>query len=352
MNITNKHKLNTITIGSKTVGIGLPCYIIAEIGYNFNTIEEGLESIEAAKKCGVDAVKFQTFRAETITSKLIDFPDEAGGGSQFDEFKKYELSEEHHKKLFEYAEKLGLNAFSTPSYYDDAELLIKLGVPAFKTGADDLTNLPFLEFLARQGIPMIVSTGMGTMAEVAAAVETIFSTGNNKLIMLHTVSNYPIKKLSEINLRAMKTMREAFGILTGYSDHTTTLSIPIAAAALGMAIYERHFTIDKNLPAPDAALSADPAEMMLIIQGIREVEAALGDGLKRPAHTEYDMRRDARKSIVAADDYDAGTILRKEDFIIKRPAWGIQPHNYKQIIGLKLTKPVKKDAPITWEHFS
>lgn len=338
-------------IGDRVVGGAGQCYIIAEIGYNFNSMEEGFESIEAAAKCGVDAVKFQTFRAETITSKRNDFPPEAGGGSQFDEFKRYEMDEAQHRKLWHVASKLGIDVFSTPSYYDDVEMLIKVGVPAFKTGADDLTNLPFLSFLAKKGMPMIVSTGMGTMEEVAAAVDTILSAGNDKLVMLHTVSNYPIKDMSDVNLKAMVTIRETFGILTGYSDHTTTLSVPMAAAALGMAVYERHFTLDKAISAPDCALSANPKEMAEIVKGIREVEAAMGDGIKRPAKSEKDMRKDARKSIIATRDLTAGTVLAKEDLIIKRPAWGIPPSKVGLMPGLKLVKAVKKDEPITWEHF-
>jgi sialic acid synthase SpsE len=343
--------LREIKIRQKYVGDNHSCYIIAEIGYNFNTIEEGIATIDAAAECGVDAVKFQTFRAETVTSRLIDFPDEAGGGSQFDEFIRYEMSKEQHIKLFKHANNLDLDVFSTPSYYDDAELLMQIGVPAFKTGADDLTNLPFLEYLAKKGLPMIVSTGMGTMAEVATTVETILSTGNDKLVLLHTVSNYPIKELSEVNLNAMVTMRKAFNVLTGYSDHTTTLSIPMAAAALGMVVYERHFTIDKNIPAPDCALSADPKEMKQIVDGIREIEGALGDGMKKPANTEFDMRRDARKSVIAARDLKSDCKISKEDLIVKRPAWGIQPSRINDIQGMKLKKSLKKDEPITWDHF-
>jgi len=336
-------------IQKRFVGNGFPAYIIAEIGYNFNTIEEGIASIDAAAECGVDAVKLQTFRAETITSKLIDFPDEAGGGSQFDEFKRYEMNEEQHIKLFEHAKKLDLDVFSTPSYYDDAELLIKIGVPAFKTGADDLTNLPFLEYLAKQGLPMIVSTGMGTMAEVATAVETILSTGNDKLVLLHTVSNYPIKELSEVNLNAMVTMRKALNVLTGYSDHTTTLSTPTAAAALGMVVYERHFTLDKNIPAPDCALSADPKEMKEIVISIREVEKALGSGRKNPANSEKNMRLYTRKSIIARSKINKGEKISADKLIIKRPASGIEPRHLNLVIGREARVDIKEDEVITWD---
>ena len=341
--------MKEIKIGQKYIGKNHSCYIVAEIGYNFNTIEEGIASIDAAAECGVDAVKFQTFKAETITSKLNDFPDEAGGGSQFDEFKKYELSEEHHTKLFEYAERLGLNVFSTPSYYDDVDLLIKLGVRVFKTGADDLTNLPFLEYLAKKGLPMIVSTGMGTLTEVSEAVETVLGAGNDQLVLLHTVSNYPIRNISEIDLRAMVTMRDVFRVLTGYSDHTTTLSIPAAAAALGMAVYERHFTLDKSIQAPDCALSADPKEMKEIVKSIREVEEAMGTGQKKPANSEENMRLYTRKSIIARSKICKGDKITTDKVIVKRPALGIEPKHMNLVIGRDAKVDIKEDEAITWD---
>lgn len=344
--------LKPIKIGDFVVGTGHPAFIIAEIGYNFNTLDEALKSIDAAMDCGVDAVKFQTFRAETVTSKLIDFPEEAGGGNQYDEFKQYELSVDNHKILSDYCKKNGIIFFSTPAYNDDADLLEELGVPVFKIGSDDLTNYPFLQYVAKKNKPMILSTGMGTMEEISGAISAVFSTGNNKLVVLQCVSNYPIKNLEIVNLRAMITMREVFGVLTGFSDHTITLSVPMAAAALGMSVYERHFTIDKNLPAPDCALSADPKEMKAIVQGIREVEAAVGDGIKRPVESELKMRKDARKSVISTRDLELGHRISKEDIIIKRPAWGIPPGDVDVLIGLTLTRPVKKDMPIRWEDLS
>ncbi len=338
-----------LKVGDGSIGPGCPAFVVAEIGYNFNTLEEGLQSVEAAKGCGVDAVKFQTFRAETTVTKGVMFPPEAGGGSQFDEFKRYELSEEWHRKLFSYARELGLIVFSTPAHFDDLPLLESLETPVYKTGADDLTNVPFLVEIAKLQKPMIISTGMSTMPEVNETVEAIREAGNNKLILLHTVSNYPIKNLGELNLRAMNTMAEALGTLVGFSDHTTTLSAPVAAIALGACVYERHFTIDKSLAAPDAFLSADVEEMKTIVQLIRETEAMLGDGIKRPAASEVDMRRETRKSLVSTSDIQKGDVFTKNNLTIKRPAYGIPPKSLDLIVGQTAKKEIPEDTTITWE---
>ena len=338
-----------LKVGDKSIGPGCPTFVVAEIGYNFNTLEEGLQSVEAAKGCGVDAVKFQTFRAETTVTKGVMFPPEAGGGSQFDEFKRYELSEEWHRKLFSYARELGLIVFSTPAHFNDLPLLESLETPVYKTGADDLTNIPFLVEIAKLQKPMIISTGMSTMSEVNETVEAIREAGNNKLILLHTVSNYPIKDLGELNLRAMNTMAEALGTLVGFSDHTTTLSAPVAAIALGACVYERHFTIDKSLAAPDAFLSADVEEMKTIVQLIRETEAMLGDGIKRPAASEVDMRRETRKSLVSTSDIKKGGVFTKNNLTIKRPAYGIPPKSLNLIVGQTAKKEIPEDTTITWE---
>jgi len=180
-------------------------------------------------------------------------------------------------------------------------------------------------------------------------VETILSTGNDKLVLLHTVSNYPIKELSEVNLNAMVTMRKALNVLTGYSDHTTTLSTPTAAAALGMAVYERHFTLDKNIPAPDCALSADPKEMKEIVKSIREVEKALGSGRKNPANSEKNMRLYTRKSIIARSKINKGEKVSADKVIIKRPASGIEPKHMNLVIGREARVDIKEDEAITWD---
>ena len=325
-------------------------FIIAEIGYNFHTLEEAKASIDAAMSCGVDAVKFQTFRAETVTSQGAAFPTEAGSGSQYEEFKRYELSKEAHRVLFDYARQRGVVAFSTPSYFDDVDLLEGLDVPAYKIGADDLTTLPFITYGAEKGNPVILSTGMGTMEEVAAAVDAVRAGGNEQLVLLHCLSNYPVKDLRMVNLRAMQTMRSTFDVPVGFSDHTTTLSVSLGAVALGASVIERHFTIDKSLPSPDAYFSADPPEMTALVQGIRELERALGDGMKRPAQTEEVMRSQTRKSAVARRDIQSGELLTIEDIIIKRPGTGIPPAQAHVALPRRAKARIPKDAVITFEQ--
>ena len=341
--------MKKIQIGNKIIGKGEPIFIVAEIGYNFENVEQAKASIDAAIDSGVDAVKFQTFKAETTSTKDAMFPPEAGDTSQYEEFKKYEMSEEMHQEIFGYAKKKGIIAFSTPSHPSDVELLEKIGVPAYKIGADDLTNLPYLEYVAKKRLPIILSTGMGTMAEVDDAVSTILSAGNDNLILLHCVSNYPITEVGSVNLKAIQTMAKAFPVPIGLSDHTTTISVPIAAVTLGAVVVERHFTIDKKLPVPDAFFSADPAEMKMIVQGIREIEKALGDGIKKPAPSEVEMREETRKSLIATQNIPKGSRLTRDMIIIKRPGTGIVPKLLDLVVGREAKVDIREDEVITWD---
>jgi sialic acid synthase SpsE len=338
-----------VKIGDKRVGEGEPTYIIAELGVSFEKLDQARRSVDEAARAGADAIKIQTYRAETLVTESAWFPSEAGGTHQFEAFKKSEISAEDHRIIFAYAEEKGLTAFSTPSYFDDADLLEGMGVKVYKIGSDDLTNLPFIKYVAGKGQPVIMSTGMGTMAEVARAVDAVRVAGNEQLILLHCVSNYPIKDLSTVNLKAMESMRRAFGVPVGFSDHTESLSMPIAAVALGANVVERHFTISKTLPISDAAFSADPSELATIVRGIREVEKGLGDGVKRPAHTEERMRTETRKSVIARRDIRKGATIAKEDLIVKRPAHGLPPELIDVVIGRTAARAIKRDQPITWE---
>lgn len=338
-----------VKIGDKRVGDGEPTYIIAELGVSFENLDQAKRSVDEAAKSGADAIKIQTYRAETLVTESVWFPSEAGGTHQFETFKKSEISAEDHRTIFAYAEERGLTAFSTPSYFDDADLLDGMGVKVYKIGSDDLTNLPFIRYVAGKGLPVIMSTGMGTMAEVAKAVDAVRGTGNQQLILLQCVSNYPIKDLSTVNLRAMESMKRAFGVPVGFSDHTESLSMPVAAVALGANVIERHFTISKTLPISDAAFSADPRELATIIRGIREVEKGLGDGVKRPAHTEEKMRTETRKSVIARRDIKKGATIMREDVIVKRPAHGLPPELIDVVIGRTAARAIRRDQPITWE---
>lgn len=341
--------MRNVKIGNRSIGEGQPVFIIAELGYNFNTLDEALLSIDAVSEAGCDAIKVQTFRADTVTIRDVDFPVEAGGVNQYQEFKQYEISEEVHHLIFEHANKRGLIAFSTPSHQDDVDLLERLGAPLYKIGSDDLTNLPFLRYVARQGKPIIFSSGMATLSEVDEAIRVMREAGNSDLILLQCVSNYPILDLGVVNLRVIESYHRAFDILVGFSDHTTSVSAAVAAVSLGACVIERHFALSKDMSVPDAFFSANPSEMHALVQAIREVEQMLGDGIKRPTASEIQMRRDTRKSLVARRSIREGDNISPEDLIVKRPGWGIAPRDWEHVIGRSAARAIREDEVITWD---
>src|SRR5579871_2276919 len=245
-------KNNGLYIGPRGIGEAHSPFVIAELGYNFNSLDEALRSVDAAAGAGVDAIKIQTFRAETTTTRNLAFPVEAGGVNQYDEFKRYEIDEATHRSIFERARQKGLIPFSSPSHPNDVELLERVGIDLYKIGSDDLTNLPFLKYVASKGKPIIFSSGMATLAEVDEAIRTFREAGNDQLILLHCVSNYPVKDPSLLNMRVIETYRRAFPVMVGYSDHTTSQSAALIAVAMGAVAIERHFVLDKHLDAPDA----------------------------------------------------------------------------------------------------
>lgn len=338
-----------LRLGERRIGENQPVFIIAELGYNFNTLDEALRSVDAAAKSGVDAIKVQTFRADTITTRNVDFPAEAGGVNQYEEFKRYEISEETHRAIFARARDRGLIPFSTPSHPDDVELLERVGIELYKIGSDDLTNLPFLRYVAAKGKPMILSSGMATLAEVDEAIQTVRGAGNDRIVLLQCTSNYPIRDLSVLNLRVIETYRRTFPVLVGFSDHSTTLSAAVAAVTLGAVVVERHFTLDTALEVPDAFFSSNPAEMAALVRAIRETEAMLGDGVKRPTPTEEKMRADTRKGLVAARAIPKGATITPEDIGIKRPGTGIAPRDFDLVIGRQAARDIQADEVITWD---
>lgn len=341
--------MKKVGIGNTTIGHEEPTFIITEIGGNFTTFEEAKLLIDAAIDVGANAVKLQTYKAKTIASKKAIFDMEnTGVASQYELFEKYEIDYNLHKSIFDYAVKEEILIFSTPSYYDDVDMLTELGVPAHKIGSDDVCNLPFLKYVAETDLPIILSTGMSTLKEVQDAVDTILGCGNDQLILLHCVTNYPTHPES-VNLKAIETLRNEFGLPAGYSDHTLGTHIPIAAAAMGACVIEKHFTLDKNAEGPDHMLSADPTEMKQIVEGIRTVEKAKGDGVKRPIKSEMITRKNNRKSIVAVADIPKETVLARNMIDIKRPGYGIPPKYIELIVGRTARKDIPKEAVITWE---
>ncbi len=324
-------------------------YIVAEIGGNFVDFDKGAELIDLAKECGVDAVKLQTYRAETITSTQAVFDMENTGKiPQTELFKKYELSEEIHRKLFQYAKKKGLDIFSTPSHISDVELLERLGSDLYKIGADDAVNIPFLKKVARLQKPIVLSTGMCTLGEIKEAVNAITEEGNSNIVIMHVVSLYPTAA-AYVNLESVRTLQREFPQFTiGYSDHTLGVDSCIFAAVMGAKVIEKHFTYDKNADGPDHILSASKDEMRTMVSKIRLYEQMRGDGIKRPMGDEVKNRKNNRKSIVCTKEIKEGDVLTEKDVDIKRPGFGIPPKYLEAVIGRKALRDMEADSVICW----
>ena len=334
-------RMTHLQIAHRTVGDQQPCFLIAEVGVNHNgRLDLALQSIDVAAEAGADAVKFQTFKAEKLVTRSAPrarYQEKNTGNqqSQFDMLKALELSDDDHRVIVERCRQRGIIFMSTPFDEESATLLHELGMPVFKIPSGELTNIPLLRHIAAFGKPMIVSTGMSSLGDVEVAVEAIEKSGNSQIILLHCVSNYPAAP-EEVNLRAMLTMRAAFGLPVGYSYHTLGTEIGIASAAFGACVLEKHFTLDRTLPGPDHRASAEPAELKLLIRGIRMVESAMGDGRKTPTENERDTARVARKSLVAAIDIAAGTELSENLIAIRRPGTGLAPMMKPHLINRKL----------------
>jgi N,N'-diacetyllegionaminate synthase len=347
----------TIQLGSRTIGDGAPCFVIAEAGVNHNgNLAMAKQLAEAAKQSGADAVKYQTFHAESVVSAAS--PKAAyqqriteAAESQLDMIRKLELPIGAFRELQDHCRKLGIMFLSTP--FDDKSVddLAAIAIPAFKIASGEVTNLPFLEHLARKRRPIILSTGMSSLAEVRTAVETLRAAGNRDLVLLHCVSNYPAEPGSA-NLHAMHTMREAFRVPVGYSDHTLGAAISLAAVALGACVIEKHLTLDNNLPGPDHKASLELKEFAGMVRGIRAVETALGDGRKRCMPEEEDTARVARRSLIAACNIPAGTTLAAEHIVILRPGTGMPPADRARILGKRVLRNVPAGTMLTAEMFA
>jgi N,N'-diacetyllegionaminate synthase len=339
-------KNKTISIGERQVGSNQPCFIIAEAGVNHNgSFESACELVDVAVAAGCDAVKFQTFKTEKVCSPLApkatyQMETTAVEESQLEMVKKLELPFEAFRALHHYCGEKGIIFLSTPFDYQSANFLDELLVPAFKIPSGEITNLFFLEHIARFGRPLIVSTGMATMEEVATAVEAVRATGNEQMALLHCVSNYPAVP-SSMNLRAMRTLENAFGVAVGLSDHTVGTEVAFAAVALGACIIEKHFTLSHDLPGPDHRASLEPNDLVTLVKGIRNIEAALGDGIKRPVNEELNTAEVARRSIVAAVFIPEGTILTLDMLDILRPGTGLPPAMRPQLLGRQVNMDIE-----------
>ena len=327
-----------IDVSGHKVGVGQPVFVIAEAGVNHNgSLDKAYGLIDAAVAAGANAVKFQTFKTDLLVT--LEAPKAAyqqqttdKTETQYEMLKRLELSVDAHRDLIAYCAKRNIIFMSTPFEENSADLLDNLGVPIFKIPSGEINNVPFLTYVAQMGKPIILSTGMSHLGEVELAVQTVRKTGNQELVLLHCVSNYPADAL-DVNLRAMQTMAVAFGCPVGYSDHTQGIEISLAAVALGACVIEKHFTLDRNLPGPDHEASLEPNELASLVAGIRNITSALGHGRKEPVANEIGSAAVIRKSLVAACDIPGGTVLNEKHIVIKRPGTGLLPTMHPFLVG-------------------
>ena len=345
--MNRNNKLNIINIGGKLIGADQPVFIIAEAGVNHKgRLDLALKLIDAAAEAGADAVKFQTFRAEqvvTVSGKMADYQKRNLGKSesQLEMLRKLELDEKYYPRLIKYARKKKIIFLSTPhGGFESVDFLNKIGIPAFKFGSGDLTNLPFLEYTAKFKKPMIISAGMATFDEIKEAVGTIRKAGNNKIIVLHCTTDYPCPS-KEVNLSAMPVIAGKIGVLAGYSDHTLGSQVAVMASVLGACMIEKHLTLDKKMPGPDHKASADPGEFKAMADQIRKGNLILGSPVKKPSKNELAYIPLMRKSVVCAADIKKGEYFTGKNLAIKRPGTGLPPKYFLKIIGKTAQKSIR-----------
>jgi len=315
-------------------------FVIAEAGVNHNGDPDmARRLIDSAAAIGCDAVKFQTFRADALaarSAKMAEYQKANTGAeeSQYQMLKRLELSYDVQKGLLDHAKRQGIQFFSTAFDFESVDFLRRLDIPLWKIPSGEITNYPYLAEIAAIGKPILLSTGMATIAEIDAAMRVLTQHGadRGRVCILHCNTEYPTP-WQDVNLRAMANLGHAFGTAFGYSDHTQGIEIPIAATALGASVLEKHFTLDRSLPGPDHAASLEPNELKAMAGAIRNVERAMGDGVKRPSASEEKNRPIARKSLVAARPIRAGEVFSQENVTVKRPGTGLSPMRWNEVMG-------------------
>lgn len=345
---------------TKNSEIYCKCFIIAEAGVNHNgDIGRALQMVDVAAETGADAIKFQTFNADRLVSleaKTASYQKKnAGYESQYSMLKGLELSENEHKMLFDRCQEKKIEFMSTPFDEESLDFLVSIGIKKIKVASGELTNLPFLRKIAANNLPIILSTGMATLDEISEAINIIkaerLSCGfteslSSMLTILHCTSNYPCP-IEDANLLAIQTIRNAFNLPVGYSDHTVSLNLPLVCIGLGSRVYEKHFTLDKNLQGPDHAASLAPNELRVLIDNIRFAEKCLGSAKKVPTVEEIEVKELVRKSIVLCVDKNQGDIISHSDITFLRPGTGLPPKYYDKVLGARLARSVKKGAMLS-----
>jgi len=345
-----------IKIGNKIISENSATYIIAEIGANFNgDIDVAKKLIAAAKKCGADCAKFQSFKSEKIVSPngfaSMSLKGVHGTWSKpvHEIFKEAEFPREWHLELFNYCKNIGID-FSTSPYDKEAvDLCIEIGVPFLKIGSGDITWLEMVEYIAKTKKPIFLATGDATMAEIDDAIRVIEGTGNNQLVLMQCITNYP-SKIESANINVIKNYQNAFNLLTGYSDHSSGPVVALGSVALGAKVIEKHFTLDKKDIGPDHPHSMDTNDFKQMVDYIRELELAMGESRKVVVEEEEETVIVQRRSIYSKRDIPKGKVIEKDDLIELRPALGIAPKFKTNIIGRVATIDIKSDSPIQWNN--
>ena len=336
-------------------------FVIAEAGVNHNgSSEMALRLVEAAAASGADAVKFQTFSADRLTRRGAPKAEyqqrTTGDGDQYDMLKALEMSEQLHRDIVRRCDELGIEFMSTAFDEQSLDLLVRLGIKRIKVPSGEITNVPFLRYMARTGLPMIVSTGMATLQEVIDAVQVVADARTEaghaaslteSVTILHCTSNYPALP-GDVNLLAMRTLAEATKLPVGYSDHTLGVAVSTAAVALGARIIEKHFTLDRDLPGPDHLASLNPEELKVMVKAIRDIEQALGDGVKQPTVSELPVRELVRRSATAIRDIPVAGSITADDIALMRPGNGIAPADLELLYGRRARRFIQAGETLLW----
>lgn len=327
-----------VKIGNKEVGEGKPTFIIAEAGSNHNQkLDKAKELIDIAAEAGVDAIKFQLFKAETLYPKNTPV---------YEILKGFEFLDEWLGELFDYSKELGLLFLASPFDTDAIDSLINFGASAIKIASSELTNFSLLKYASEKNKPLLVSVGMSDISDIAHALEVISSTGNNEVVILQCTALYPTQP-QDVHLNVINRLKKTFCVPVGFSDHTISTIIPAAAVALGACVIEKHITPNRQLGDPDHFYATEPDELKEMVKAIREVELSLGSSYKEILPQEKELSR--RTSIFAKVDIPKNTVISKDSLVIKRPLLGIKPQFYDSIIGMRAKKDIKKDVPIKWD---